>query len=167
MIDQACSMSLSWAHRPHPRYYLLRHGVLFSSNPWRRILYLPNIVPTLMSRLCTQNFTIAMTPQSNIHLFPFVYLLKPADLRATSHDLWQQSLTDFPSHHPSFYAGDFNSHNSNQRYVTEPTIQTARLLFTGADSSNLTLLFDAKDRPLGQIARRDYNPDLLQLLESY
>lgn len=59
--------------------------------------------------------------------------------------------------HPSECAWDFNIHNSLCRYAAEDTNDEALMLWS--ESSNLYLLFDARDRSPFHSARwnRDYN----------
>lgn len=63
--------------------------------------------------------------------------------------------------HPCIYTGDFNSHHTNWRYDTVD--ENGETLVQWAESSNMHLVFDIKDKGTFHSARwgRDYNPDLI------
>lgn len=60
---------------------------------------------------------------------------------------------------PTVYIGDFNSHHTSWGYTNDN--RNGDLLCTWADTNQLHLLYDAKDRGTFHSARwrRDYNPD--------
>jgi hypothetical protein len=62
--------------------------------------------------------------------------------------------------HPAIFIGDFNCHNNQWGYADND--ENGELLLRWAESHNLHLIFDAKDRKSFHSARwqRDYNPDL-------
>lgn len=61
---------------------------------------------------------------------------------------------------PAVYVGDFNSHHTSWGYSTDD--HNGELLCNWADSNQLHLIYDAKDRGTFRSARwrLDYNPDL-------